>query len=211
MISIEKAGGYDNLLFKELDGKSFTKGANFDFKEHAPNPDESVVVETYASGINYADIIIRWGLYSSAKEFVGWPITPGFEFSGRVVEVGTNVSKFKVGDGVFGVTLFGGYSTRIQVPENQIRLIPENMTTSQAAGFPTVALTAWYAMIESCRLRKGDKILIHSVAGGVGSMLLQIGKILGCHVTGVVGKSSKVQFAKDLGISDLFSIFLRNV
>ena len=200
MISIEKAGGYDHLLFKDLDGKGFTRGANYDFKENAPSVDESVVVETYASGINYADVIIRWGLYSSAKQFVGWPITPGFEFSGRVVEVGTRVSKFKVGDDVFGVTLFGGYSTRIQVPANQIRLIPDNMTTSEAAGLVTVALTAWYAMIESCKLRNGDKILVHSVAGGVGSMLLQIGKILGCHVTGVVGNSSKVQFAKDLGI-----------
>jgi len=199
MITIEKPGGYEQLLFKELDENSFTKGANFNFKDNAPTPDDSVIVETYASGVNYADVIIRWGLYSSAKEYVGWPITPGFEFSGKVAEVGANVSKFKVGDDVFGVTLFGGYSKRIQVPERQIRLIPENMTTSQAAGFPTVALTAWYAMMESCKLRKGDRILIHSVAGGVGSMMLQIGKILGCHVTGVVGKSSKVQFAKDLG------------
>ena len=212
MIKIEKAGGYDNLLYKDLDENGFTRGANFDFKENAVTPDESVVVETYGAGVNYADVIIRWGLYSSAKEFVGWPITPGFEFSGKVVKVGTNVSNFKVGDDVFGVTLFGGYSKRIQVPENQIRLIPANMSTSQAAGFPTVALTAWYAMIECCRLRIGDRILIHSVAGGVGSMLLQIGKILGCHVTGVVGKSSKVQFAKDLGtLYSLRGIFLMKI
>lgn len=200
MITILKPGGYDHLLYKDLDENSFTKGANFDFKTNAVRPEDAVVVETYACGVNYADVIMRWGLYKSANEFVGWPITPGFEFSGRVVEVGKNVSKFKVGDDVFGVTLFGGYSQRIQVPENQIRLIPDNMTRSQAAGFPAVALTAWYAMIESCRLRKGDRILIHSVAGGVGSMLLQMGKILGCHVTGVVGRSSKVQFAKDLGL-----------
>ena len=122
-----------------------------------------------------------------------------------MIEVGANVSKFKVGDDVFGITLFGGYSKKVQVPERQIRLIPENMTTSQAAGFPIVALTAWYAMMESCKLRKSDRILIHSVAGGVGSMMLQIGKILGCHVTGVVGKSSKIQFAKDLGTVYLHS------
>lgn len=199
MIAIEKPGGYENLLFKDLSENGFTKGANFDLKQHAVRPEESVVVETFACGVNYADVIIRWGLYKSAKEFVGWPITPGFEFSGRILEVGANVSRFKIGDEVFGVTLFGGYSKRIQVPENQLRRIPENMTRSQAAGFPTVALTAWYAIVESCRLRKGDKILIHSVAGGVGSMLLQIGKILGCHVTGVVGKSTKIQFVKDLG------------
>ncbi|XP_065055602.1 uncharacterized protein LOC135684124 [Rhopilema esculentum] len=199
MISIEKPGGYDHLLYKELDEDSFTKGANYDFTDAPPCDEESVVVETYAAGVNYADVIIRWGLYSSAKEFVGWPITPGFEFSGRVIKVGEKASNFAVGDDVFGVTLFGGYSKRIKVPQRQIRHIPKEMTASEAAGFPTIALTAWYAMFESCKLRKGDRLLIHSVSGGVGSMLLQMGKIIGCHVTGIVGKSSKVQFAKDLG------------
>ena len=208
MISIEKPGGYDHLIYKELDEDSFTKGANYDFTEAAPCDEESVIVETYAAGVNYADVIIRWGLYSSAKEFVGWPITPGFEFSGRVIKVGEKASNFSVGDDVFGVTLFGGYSKRIQVPQSQIRHIPKEMTASEAAGFPTVALTAWYAMFESCKLRKGDRLLIHSVSGGVGSMLLQMGKIIGCHVTGIVGKSSKVQFAKDLGkINKFFFLF----
>ena len=61
--------------------------------------------------------------------------------------------------------------------ERQIRLIPENMTISQAAGFPIVALTTWYAMMESCRLRKGYRFLLHSVVGGVGSMVARLGNV----------------------------------
>src|SRR5690606_16576363 len=72
------------------------------------NPGQ-VVVEIKATGVNYADIIIRWGLYESAKQLVGWPITPGFEFSGIVKSVGSNISKFSVGDKVFGVNLFNAY------------------------------------------------------------------------------------------------------
>ena len=124
----------------------------------------------------------------------------GFEFSGKVMKIGQDVKKFKVGDLVFGITLFGAYSKRVQVPENQLVHLPtEKMSMSEAGGFFCVALTAWYAMFELCKLRKGDKILIHSAAGGVGSMLVQMGKIAGCHVTGVVGRAHKVEIVKNLG------------
>ncbi len=174
--------------------------SNYNFKKNPPNEDNSVIVETFACGVNYADVIQRWGLYKSAKEFVGWPITPGFEFSGEIVKVGKNVTKFKIGDRVFGITLFGGYSERIMVPEVQLRCIPDEMNNLEAAGFVTVALTAWYAMFECCKLRKGERVLVHSAAGGVGSMLVQMGKIAGLHVTGVVGRSSKVEFLQNIGM-----------
>ncbi len=199
MISIKNPGGYNCLEYIELEKDQHTSGANFNFKKNAPNKDDSVVVQTFACGVNYADVCIRWGIYNSAKEFVGWPITPGFEFSGEVIEIGKNVTKFQIGDKVFGITLFGGYSKRILVPEAQMRHIPEEMTKMQAAGFITVALTAWYAMFECCKLRKRNRVLVHSAAGGVGSMLVQMGKIAGCHVTGVVGRSSKVDFLEKLG------------
>lgn len=79
--------------------------------------EERVSVRVLASGVNYADVCIRWGLYESAKRFVGWPITPGFEFAGVVDEVGSRASRFKPGDKVCGVTLFGAYSTKVDVPE----------------------------------------------------------------------------------------------
>lgn len=198
MISIPSAGGYDKLEYKDLSEDEFTEGANIKIDETIDKED-LVVVKTYASGVNYADICIRWGLYESAKKFVGWPITPGFEFSGEIESKGKNVTKFEIGQKVFGVSLFGAYSKRIRVPKNQIFPLPKNLDKNEAAGFMTVALTAWYGLFELARPRAGGWILVHSVAGGVGSMLVQLAKIHGCHVVGVVGGSHKVDMAKELG------------
>lgn len=158
-----------------------------------------VVITTHACGVNYADVIIRWGLYKSAKDYVGWPITPGFEFSGTVTKVGENVNDFKVGDKVCGVSLFGSYSQKILVPANQVYKVPDNISMSEAAGLLCVGLTAYYAVHELCKLRKGDSVLVHSAAGGVGSMLVQMTKMIGCNVVGVVGQSHKVEIAKQIG------------
>ena len=99
-------------------------------------------MSTYACGVNYADVIVRWGLYSSATTFVGWPIIPGFEFSGEVKKVGENVKDIKIGDKVAGISLFGGYSKIILVPENQIRKVPEGISMSEAAGILATSMTA---------------------------------------------------------------------
>lgn len=87
------------------------------------------------------------GLYSSAKKFVGWPITPGFEFSGKVCWVGNHQKeKFKIGDEVFGMSMFGAYSTSIVVPGHQLFHKPPVMSMSAAAGFFATAMTAYYAL-----------------------------------------------------------------
>ena len=112
---------------------------------------------------------------------------------------GENVQEFQLGQQVFGLSLFGAYSTRLRVPKNQLFPLPDNMSHYEAAGFPTVALTAWYAMFELAKPRPGAWLLVHSAAGGVGSMLVQLAKIAGCHVVGVVGASHKVELVKELG------------
>lgn len=184
-----------------------------------PAPDRGqVLVETEAIGVNYADCVIRMGLYPSALEMVGWPITPGFEFAGRVAALGPDAGDagnaentedagdagdLAVGRRVFGVTRFGGYATHVAVPRHQVFPLPESWTAEQAAGFPTVSLTAWYALRELCKLRPGMKVLVHSAAGGVGSMLVQIAKIFDAHVVGVVGAAHKVEAARALGADDV--------
>ena len=75
-----------------------------------------VVVEVRAAGINYADVIVRMGLYASAKELVGWPVTPGFEVSGRGLAVGSEVTGLKLGAPVIAVTRFFGYAGQVCVP-----------------------------------------------------------------------------------------------
>jgi synaptic vesicle membrane protein VAT-1 len=153
------------------------------------NPDE-VIVDVKATGINYADIIIRWGLYKSAKEFVGWPITPGFEFSGTIR--GTD-------EKVLGVTLFNGYASQVKVPRSQLYALPENMSFEEAAAFPAVFMTAYHALFQIVVSKPGMTALIHSAAGGVGSSLVQLCRIKGIKTIGVVGSSHKVEAVKALG------------
>lgn len=184
-VVIHKAGGFEQLKLEEHSSSAVGAG--------------EVKVEVAAAGVNFADCIVRMGLYSSAKEYVGWPITPGFEFSGRVVEVGSGVKSPVVGDEVVGVTRFGAYATEVVVPAEQVMGFPDQLSIVEAAAFPTVHLTAWYGLCELANTRRGRTILVHSAAGGVGGALVQLGRILDCTVTGVVGGSHKVPTAESLG------------
>ena len=186
-IVIERPGGYRQLKIK-------------DFPVPTPKDDE-VLVEVSGAGINFADIFIRMGLYKSAKEFVGWPITPGFEFSGSVIKCGQDVCDLQEGASIFGVTRFGAYSTHLCVPRHQVFSIPNEskFTSDQWAAFPTVFLTAYHALFHNVVLRPGMNILVHSAAGGVGGALIQLGKLANCRLIGVVGASHKMNTVLDLG------------
>ncbi len=170
--------------------------------ESFPTPvvkENEVLVETKAIGVNYADCVVRMGYYASAKKYIGWPITPGFEFSGTVSAIGNNITDLQVGTRVFGLTRFNSYSTHIVVPRNQLFLLPENISFEQAGCFPVVYLTAHYAVNMSVHIFPGSTLLIHSAAGGVGSALLQLCNLRGWTSIGVVGSSHKVQAAKEMG------------
>jgi len=161
--------------------------------------DDEVLVEVKATGVNYADIIIRWGLYESAKKFVGWPITPGFEFSGIVKDIGKNVSSFQPEDKVLGVNLFNSYADQVVVNPAFLFPLPEKMSFEEAAAFPAVMLTAYHALFQNVVVRKGMTALIHSAAGGVGSSLVQLCRIKGIKTIGVIGSPHKRQLLEELG------------
>lgn len=184
-IVIHSPGGYNKLVLE-------------DHPHPIPGPDE-VLVRTESIGVNYADCCVRWGVYDSAKKFVGWPITPGFEFSGTVEAIGEKVSRFSPGMRVLGVTLFGAYSSHVIVPSDQVELLPSRLTPAQAGGFPVIFLTAYHGLFQQVRVRSGMNMLVHSAAGGVGSALVQLGRVAGCKVVGVVGASHKVSKALENG------------
>lgn len=184
-VVIHRAGSYRHLQSEAFD-------------DLRPAPGE-VCVQTAAIGVNYADVVVRMGLYASAREYVGWPITPGFEFSGRVVAVGEDVSDLAPGAMVFGVTRFGAYATQVVVPRHQLWTLPTGWSLPEAAAFPAVSLTAYYALHELAHPRAGQTLLVHSAAGGVGSTLVQLGKRAGCRVIGVVGNTAKVDAVHALG------------
>lgn len=158
-----------------------------------------VRVDVSHAGVNYADCIVRMGLYESAKKYVGYPITPGFEVAGTVGAVGAGVTEFSAGQAVYAVTRFFGYASQVCVPRHQVVPLPPQLSPAQAAGFPTVFLTAWYALSELAHPRPGSTLLVHSAAGGVGSALCQLGKAMDCTVVGVVGSSHKIEVARAVG------------
>lgn len=185
IVTVKQPGNYDKLLVEE---------------RQTPEPLEGEVqIRVRACGVNFADCCVRMGVYKSAKDFVGWPITPGFEVSGEVIGTGVGVKKFKVGDRVIGLTRFGGYTSHIALPESQIFTLPENMSFEEGAAAPAVFLTAFYATFELAHPKPGHWMLVHSAAGGVGSALIQLCRIQGCHTVGVVGAPHKVDFVKQLG------------
>lgn len=183
-IVIHKAGGYETLQFES-------------FEPTQPKAQE-VLVASKAAGINYADICVRWGVYESATKYVGWPITPGFEFAGTVTAVGEEVTDFKVGDAVFGVSRFEAYASHVTVPQHQLYKKPEGLSFEQAAGIPAVYLTAYHALFQNIVLRPNSTILIHSAAGGVGSALVQMSKLKGHQVVGIVGNPTKKDYVLQL-------------
>lgn len=159
---------------------------------------EHVRVKVHFSGVNYADICVRWGIYESAKKFIGWPITPGFEFSGVIIET-TQTSKFNVGDEVFGVSFFGAYANELVVPEKFVFQRPKNLSREEAAAFPAVFLTAYHALFQNFILREKSTVLVHSAAGGVGSALTQLLIAKKHKVVGVIGSSHKRSYLEELG------------
>jgi NADPH:quinone reductase-like Zn-dependent oxidoreductase len=216
-IAIGRPGGMEQLRLITLKPGYVTVGYNMGYSSpfanvvsSLPLPPNSVILRVHAFSINYADVCIRWGLYESAKKFVGWPIVPGFDIAGVVERVADdNDGRLQVGDRVFGATFFGAYSTRVLVSALQLRKIPEGLTMSQAASLPAVSLTALYSLTLGGQFpiskewnfsTTNRSILIHSAAGGVGSMLVQLSKLLNLSpVVGVVGRSSKVEAAMALG------------
>jgi NADPH:quinone reductase-like Zn-dependent oxidoreductase len=187
-IVVNRPGGYQQLEIKEE-------------PDPIPGPGE-IIVAPQAIGINYADCIVRMGLYAAARQ-LGYPIVPGFEFAGRVVAVGQDVSASMLGRAVLGVTLFGGYSSRVRVPVEQVFIIPDGLGVLQAATLPTAFLTAWYAIERLAAVSSGASILVHSAAGGVGSAIVQMCRLKGCRVVGVVGQPAKVEIAKRMGCDEV--------
>jgi len=220
-VSIASPGGYERFTFVPLgqqDGNTLaTTGYNVvegvERVAGQPSvvrlaggaiPDECILVRVQAFSINYADVTIRWGLYESAIRHVGYPIVPGFDFVGVVERAGA-ASGFRAGDEVHGVTFFGAYSSRLLVPGKQARKRPGKLSIAEAAAVPSVAGTALHALAlagfwPKAPITTNKAVLVHSAAGGVGSMLVQMARALGADpVVAVVGAAHKVAACRALG------------
>ncbi len=158
-----------------------------------PGPGEARVRHR-AIGLNYIDVYYRTGLYPSPS-----PFTPGSEGAGDVVAVGRGVKDFKLGDRVAYVTRTGAYAEEANIQTKLLVRLPKAISYETAAASMLKGLTAQYLLRQTYRVKKGDVILVHAAAGGVGLILCQWGKALGATVIGTVGSPEKAALAKKAG------------
>ena len=175
----------------------------------APNdPSEGkVLVKVKAAGVNPTDWKISEG-YMQQIMPLEFPATLGWDFSGIVEKAGAGVSDIKQGDEAYGraSVVFGGSGTFAEMAlanADNIAHKPKTLSHEEAAGLPTVGVTAWQALVDTIGLSKGQKILIHGGAGGVGSIAIPLAKYLGAYVATTVSEIDK-QFAKEeLGADEI--------
>jgi NADPH2:quinone reductase len=153
-----------------------------------------VLVRNTAVGLNFIDTYQRSGLYPMQL-----PFTPGSEGAGVVEAVGPKVKDFKAGDHVAYSGPVGAYAEVLLRPAARLVKIPAGIDDRTAAAMMLKGLTAQYLLRRTYRVKKGDTILMHAAAGGVGQILCQWAKALGATVIGTVGADEKVALAKKAG------------
>lgn len=156
-----------------------------------PPTSKQVTVKIKSIGLNFADIFCIWGLYPAAPKE---NLVPGLEYSGEIVEVGSEVKDRKVGEQIMGVTRFGAYTTYLNINEHYVLPIPKGWNHEEGAAFLVQVLTAYYGLIRLGGLQQNSTVLIHSAAGGVGILVNRIAKKFNAYTIGTVGRLEKVDF-----------------
>jgi NADPH2:quinone reductase len=160
----------------------------------APN---EVLVKVAAAGINRPDVFQRKGNYPPPK---GAPQNiPGLEIAGTVVELGANVTRWKVGDKVCALVMGGGYAEYCNVPEGQCLPVPDNLSMTEAASLPETFFTVWTNVFDRAKLQPGESLLVHGGSSGIGVSAIQMAKALGSTVYVTAGSHAKCKFCQDLG------------
>ncbi|HET8859173.1 medium chain dehydrogenase/reductase family protein [Marivirga sp.] len=166
-------------------------------EEELPNPkSDEVQVKVKAVGLNFADVFAILGLYSATPE---GSFIPGLEYSGEIIAKGDEVQDFEIGDRVMGVTRFGGYTSHINIDAAYVNKIPVGWNFEEGASFLVQALTAYYGLFHLGNLHKGDTVLIHSAAGGVGLLANRMAQKTGAYTIGTIGSAAKIDLLKKEG------------
>lgn len=168
-----------------------------------PHPelrDDEVLIQVHAAGVNLLDSKIRDGEFKLILPY-RLPLILGHDVAGVVVKVGPRVRQFKLGDEVYARPddfRIGTFAELVPVKEASLALKPKGLTMEEAASIPLVALTAWQALVEKAKLKKGQKIFIQAGSGGVGTFAIQLAKHLGATVA-TTTSTTNVALVKSLG------------
>jgi len=170
--------------------------------QDAPKPepkDDEILVRVIAAGVNPVDSYVRQGRFG--KRASG-PLIIGYDIAGVVEKTGANAKKFKPGDGVYcylSITRGGGYAEFAVAKESETARKPKNIDFVEAAAVPLAATTAWQALIDSAKIKKGQTVLIHGGSGGVGSFAIPIAKARGMKVIATASTAHQATL-KQLGV-----------
>jgi len=179
-IRVHETGGPEKLAYEDVPIPS-------------PGPGQALV-KIGSIGLNFIDVYFRTGLYKSAL-----PFTPGMEAAGTVESTGEGITVVKQGDRVAYAGAIGAYAEYSVVNASQLVLLPGDLDFQSAAAVMLQGITAHYLTHSAFPLRKGETLLLHAAAGGVGLLLIQVAKRIGAKVIGTVSTEEKASLARDAG------------
>ena len=181
-VRVHKVGGPEVLTYEDI-------------PEQAPGQGQ-IKIKNHACGVNFIDTYFRMGMYPSP---VGIPFVSGNEGAGEVIAVGSGVTDIKVGDRVGYTSALGSYAAERLLPADRAVKLPDKISYEQAAAMMLKGMTAQYLLRRTYKVQKGDNVLIHAAAGGVGLIACQWANHLGANVIGTVGSKEKAELAKKNG------------
>jgi NADPH:quinone reductase-like Zn-dependent oxidoreductase len=164
-----------------------------DIPLRAPEAGE-IRLRVLAAGVNFADLLMRAGLYGTVPPR---PYSPGFEVAGVVERVGPDVDGWRPGDRALALLRHGGYAHDVVLPARQVFACPPGFAPELAAAVPVVFLTAWVCLFEAARVRAGETALVLGAGGGVGTAAVQLAVKHGLRVIGTAGNERKRAFVTD--------------
>jgi NADPH2:quinone reductase len=186
-VVIEKLGGPEVLKIAEVPKPEVKPGM--------------VLIKVRAAGINFADTLFRQGQYMMQPKL---PDIPGFEAAGEIEAVGPGVTNLKPGQRVaaMGSKMYAEYAL---APATQVIVLPDSLSFEEGAAFPIQVLTAWHMLHTSHKTEPGQTVLVHSAAGGVGLVAVQIAKASGARVIGTVSSDNKISLVKEHGADEVIN------
>jgi NADPH:quinone reductase-like Zn-dependent oxidoreductase len=159
-----------------------------------PGPGEARI-QVLATGVAYADVLMRNGLYLGVPRL---PYAPGYDIVGVIESLGSNVSQAKVGDAVAALTVTGGYSQYIVLPETELVPVPSGVDPAEAVSLVLNYTTAYQMLHRIGKVKPGSKVLNHGAGGGVGTAALELGRLAGLEMWGTAS-SGKHDLVRSLG------------
>ncbi|KKB11620.1 NADPH:quinone oxidoreductase [Devosia geojensis] len=181
---------------------SYGKRANLRFGDVADPlvQDNDVLIQVHAAGVNQLDSKIRDGEFKPILPYRP-PFVLGHDVAGTIVQVGSNVTRFSAGEAVYARPRdgrIGAFAEKIAVDQADVAIVPGSLTMEEAASIPLVGLTAWQALVEIAKVKKGQKVFIQAGSGGVGTFAIQLAKHLGA-VVATTTSAANIELVQALG------------